>query len=791
MKQLISCVLALGLMVTHAPVAAAAVSADGALVKAVDGIQVYLLENGTKRWVSSEEAFVAHGFAWNDIQTVSSFELDIYAEGEDVTTFSVIDVPATHDLLPDLIPLPADDISFSQINGADVLRFSGLFWNNGPGTLRLRVNKDTSESYQLVDQVAGGVRERLAGEVEYHDIHYHYHLDDFGTYILQSAEVENVASSSQAKVSFCMRDNSVYDSTLPNAAPYAEFTSCSNVTQGVSVGWIDEYSYTLPDQYLALAGLESGVYQLIFAVDPTGILEEQRIANNRSVTLIDLDMEARSFEVLASITPNVGSRQQLDDNLLLKGDRSDRVYLTYDGKKRLLLNDELLSVYGHAADDILQIPEEALQSVPDTQFIRDSSGAIYMLNQYGYVRRILNPEVLGSYTTGNIPVIADAELATYKTTEFIKPEGDDRVYSINEKQLVGHEGKLSQLAIDQRAVQTVNKTDLRSYAVATVATKLDVPWDIAFLPDGDMLVTERTGYLNRFGAVNAHIKVPGALEYGEAGLLGIAVHPNFAENQYIYLYYSTQTGGTSNQVVRFRLDGDTLIRDKTILDNIPGAIYHDGGQLAFGPDGLLYISAGDASDSSKAQDLASLAGKTLRLTADGEIPPGNPFATAVYSYGHRNVQGLAWDESGNLWEVEHGPTGAESGYDEVNLVQSGGNYGWPLVKGDQQRAGLTGPKLNSGPNQQDTWAPAGLAYADGKLYYTGLYGSQLYVVTLAGEHIQRVDDYFEDVYGRLRAATIGPDGMLYISTSNRDGRGSPASTHDLVLKIAPGLLEAL
>jgi glucose/arabinose dehydrogenase len=231
-----------------------------------------------------------------------------------------------------------------------------------------------------------------------------------------------------------------------------------------------------------------------------------------------------------------------------------------------------------------------------------------------------------------------------------------------------------------------------------------------------------------------------------------------------------------------------LTEDKVIIDDIPSATYHDGGQIAFGSDGMLYLTTGDAEEPDNAQNLNSLSGKTLRITDDGAIPSDNPFGTAIWSYGHRNAQGIAWDDAGRMWQTEHGRTsGVLSGYDELNQIVAGANYGWPSSQGTTVLGGTTGPAIQSGST--NTWAPSGLAYDDGSLYFAGLRGESLYVADVAEDgSIADFRQYFEGVYGRLRAVTLGPDGFLYVTTSNRDGRGTAGTGDDKIIQIAPDFL---
>jgi glucose/arabinose dehydrogenase len=323
-------------------------------------------------------------------------------------------------------------------------------------------------------------------------------------------------------------------------------------------------------------------------------------------------------------------------------------------------------------------------------------------------------------------------------------------------------------------------------AVAVVATGLAIPWEIAFLPDGSLLVTERPGRLLKITNNRTVIPVQGVRHIGEGGLLGLAVHPDFSRNHWLYIYLTTSQGsGLRNRVERYRLDGEHLAEREVILDNIPGAQYHDGGRLAFGPDNLLYITTGDAGSEANAQNKESLAGKILRLTDEGDIPPGNPFGSAVYSYGHRNSQGLAWDAAGRLWATEHGRSGVRSGFDELNLIEPGKNYGWPDIQGDERAAGMVSPVIHSGAS--DIWAPAGAAILGDSIFFAGLRGASLYEVQLNGFSAENLTAHFASQFGRLRAVVVGPDGQLYITTSNTDGRGQPQAGDDKIIRINPDL----
>jgi len=325
-------------------------------------------------------------------------------------------------------------------------------------------------------------------------------------------------------------------------------------------------------------------------------------------------------------------------------------------------------------------------------------------------------------------------------------------------------------------------------AITVVAEGLEIPWDIAFLPEGGMLVSERPGRLLLIeNGERKDIAIEGdVLHRGEGGLLGVTLHPDFKNNRFLYLYFSApgENGQTKNHVERYAFDGETLSARTTILSGIPGALYHDGGRMEFGPDGYLYIATGDATKGQLAQDPTSLAGKILRVEDDGSIPKDNPSGTAVYSSGHRNPQGLAWDAAGRLWETEHGPTGEKGAccHDEINLIKAGGNYGWPQHIGDESGGDSIAPALHSGT---ETWAPASAAIVGSRLFFGGLRGEALYEATLDGERVVGLKEHFRETFGRIRTVRVGLDGMLYLTTSNRDGRGSAASGDDKIIKVDP------
>ncbi|GAA1466814.1 PQQ-dependent sugar dehydrogenase [Microbacterium thalassium] len=314
--------------------------------------------------------------------------------------------------------------------------------------------------------------------------------------------------------------------------------------------------------------------------------------------------------------------------------------------------------------------------------------------------------------------------------------------------------------------------------VETVTTDLAAPWSVAFLSDGTPLVSERDTArileLAADGSAREVGVVAGVQNAGEAGLLGLAVDD--ADRLYAY-----STASDGNRIQRFTLSGQpgslALGEPETIIERMPAARNHDGGRIAFGPDGMLYVTVGDAGDRASAQDLDVLAGKILRMTPDGAVPDDNPFTgSLVYSYGHRNPQGLAWTEDGTLFAAEFG----QDTWDELNIIEPGANYGWPEVEGAAGRDEFVDPVQQWNP---DDASPSGMARLGDTLYIANLRGRVLRAVPIADPTTHT--DWFSGEYGRLRAAEVAPDGSLWVLTNNTDGRGSPTPGDDRILRIEP------
>jgi glucose/arabinose dehydrogenase len=338
-----------------------------------------------------------------------------------------------------------------------------------------------------------------------------------------------------------------------------------------------------------------------------------------------------------------------------------------------------------------------------------------------------------------------------------------------------------------------------SVRAEVVAAGLEVPWGIAFLSKREILVTERPGrvrLLRDFALVPTPVATISVVDAAEGGLLGIALHPAFSDNRLLYLYVTVQTSeGSENRVERWRLAEDhaSATLDRVVFRAIPSAQFHDGGRIRFGPDGLLYVGTGDARHPDAAQDPSSPSGKLLRLTADGGIPSDNPWpGKPAFLIGIRNTEGFDWLDGTTLVVTDHGPSGelGRSGHDEVNIVKAGANLGWPTVYSCESKPGFVSPLLS--------WTSA--VPPGGAAIYRGAaipeWRGSLLVGTLASRHLHRVafdaadptrlvlhETYFDDQYGRLREVAMGPDGELYVTTSNCDGRGSCPKDKDKILRI--------
>ena len=312
-----------------------------------------------------------------------------------------------------------------------------------------------------------------------------------------------------------------------------------------------------------------------------------------------------------------------------------------------------------------------------------------------------------------------------------------------------------------------------------LAENLDVPWGIAFLSSGDALVSERnTGRIIKItskGKTTTVGEIAGVVppgDFGEGGLMGIALAPGDEETLFAFL-----TTRSDDRLVRVSLAGGKVGKPRSVLDGFQTNVNHHGGRLLFDAEGLLYVSTGDAGQSELAQDRDALNGKILRIRPDGRAAPGNPFDNRTWSYGHRNIEGLAFDAAGRLWATEFG----EQESDELNLIRKGRNYGWPRVEGRSSRSGLVSPEVVWSPTS--TCSPAGLAITRSTAFVAALRGQCLFAVPLSGREAGKPKAYFARDHGRIRSVVVAPDGALWMTTSNTDGRTEPGRDDDKIIRV--------
>ncbi|MBU9713785.1 PQQ-dependent sugar dehydrogenase [Evansella tamaricis] len=322
----------------------------------------------------------------------------------------------------------------------------------------------------------------------------------------------------------------------------------------------------------------------------------------------------------------------------------------------------------------------------------------------------------------------------------------------------------------------ISEIKSQNWELEVVADQLNIPWDIN-INDKFVVLTEREGTIvvieeGTMTRYPIHTSDPIAHQ-GEGGLLGMELKGDFNESGQAFLYYTYSSEiGLANKVVEVLFDGERWEETDILIEDIPGDRIHNGGRIAIGPDGYLYVTTGDANDPELSQEKDNLAGSILRLDIHGNVPEDNPFQDSyLFSYGHRNPQGLAWDSNGKLFSSEHGPTA----HDEINEIVSGKNYGWPIIKGDEEQEGMELPLIHSG---NDTWAPSGMTFWHDYLVVAGLRGQSLYGYDMESESMEMIFS----TEGRLRDV-VQYDGDLYVITNNTDGRGTPSSGDDRLLRL--------
>lgn len=339
-------------------------------------------------------------------------------------------------------------------------------------------------------------------------------------------------------------------------------------------------------------------------------------------------------------------------------------------------------------------------------------------------------------------------------------------------------GKQTQNEMEHEQSQSDDNQERKeTKGIETVAQGLDTPWSIA-RSDDVFYLSERPGKIIKIdGNKKTEQQVDLDKEVStaaEAGLLGFVLAPDFKDSQEVYAYYTYEDNGQFNRIVKLKLENDTWKEEEVLIDKIPSGQYHHGGRLKIGPDDKLYATTGDASDEQNAQDKDSLGGKILRINLDGSKPKDNPMSNSyVYSYGHRNPQGLVWTPDGQMFASEHG----NQANDEINEIKKGHNYGWPVIEGNEENNNMETPIFTSGSD--DTWAPSGIAFKDGIIYSAALRGEGIMRFDVEKDEMKKV----ATKYGRIRDVYIVNNDLYFVS-NNTDGRGNPSKNDDKMYKVS-------
>ncbi len=453
---------------------------DGTLIRVDGDERVYYAAAGVKRWVDSERTFQAHGFRAEDIRTLTPEEMAQYPEGEPITVLTRLVLPGEASVLPDLAPLAPYSLHLATVNGRRVIRFTGSFWNKGRQPFFLASRNEmivsgaaegSQDVYQRVLSSDGATREKYVGTFAYHPAHRHQHFSDFAEYLLEPASTVPGSSglSSRQKTTFCMRDDERMPADIPNVPAVAVFTVCGNTTQAVSPGWIDVYSWTLPDQYVDVHDAPPGVYALSFSLDPMKRFIEARGDNDIATTLVELDVSRGVLRVIASLAPFETVRNFAVDGTLLSNAENGNVYVVQQGRKRWLRSVDVFVSYGSSWSAVYPVTAAMIDAFPDQRLIRQQGTAsVYVLSEQGYRRHILSPDVFASYgwTSADVMDINGLDFASYPESELIMRSGDTEVYSIKNgvKRPFGTLAALQAIGHDLRGLHLVNQADFDSYA---------------------------------------------------------------------------------------------------------------------------------------------------------------------------------------------------------------------------------------------------------------------------------------------------------------------------------------
>lgn len=453
---------------------------DGTLITARDNERVYYIEKGKKRWIESRRIFNIQGFKQENITTIPSYNLESYPDGEIIIEQSHIVLPSETEVLPDLVSLAFRDLRLGKKNGRTILRFSALFWNQGKGHFELIadpalkiVGDGYQDVYQHLDHPDGGFRNKTVGIFFWHKVHTHYHYGDFADYILtlikpSSKDQTLIPPTITQKTTFCLRDNEPVSLELPGAPSKKFFSTCGRDRQGVSVGWADLYKYDLPDQYLDVHDMPAGIYSFSFLIDTRQRFIEAKKDNNISTVILELDPKKNIMKVIASGSPFATDKNQFTDGTLIRSGENGKAYAMHNNKKRWLSSGNVFDSYGYKWEDVYVLPESIINAIPKNNLVRQrETSKVYVINEVGYKRHILNPEVFRSYgfISNNIADINQIEFASYPESNLIRHADDDEIYLITglTKKKIGTIDTARSLGYNLDSIHTVNEIDFDAY----------------------------------------------------------------------------------------------------------------------------------------------------------------------------------------------------------------------------------------------------------------------------------------------------------------------------------------
>lgn len=451
---------------------------EGTLIRAAGDERVYYAIDGHKRWIDSAQTFTSQGFRAEEVQTVSASDLTRYPDGEPITIQSRIILPREQKVLPDLAPLAPYELRYSTVGGRTVIRFTGSFWNKGYRKFELLTENQlaagtvgTEDVFQHVQAEDGTDRKKFVGTFEWHPAHNHHHYGDFAEYLFEPALLipgTNSGVSSRQKTTFCIRDDERMPADIPNVSARSVYTTCGRDRQGVSAGWIDVYRYTLADQYVDVNDMPPGVYALSFRVDPNERFIEEHSDNNIATTLVRINVQQRILQVLAVLSPFQTERNFITDGTLIRDATTGAVYVVNHNRKRWIRSVDIFGSYGYDWNAVYPVTAPMADAIPYQQLIRrQGTQEVYLVNERGYYRHILNPDVFTSYgfRPEDIADINEFDFLSYAPGTMILLTGDAQVYAVEgmTKRPLGTIEELQGRGEDLSSLHLVNQTDFNSY----------------------------------------------------------------------------------------------------------------------------------------------------------------------------------------------------------------------------------------------------------------------------------------------------------------------------------------